>query len=64
MGYEIGDIVLYRINKDTYRHYLILDVIARNSFYDNYTALHLEDGVINYNTVFYMMDKPYMVKVA
>lgn len=61
---QIGDIILYRANKDLYKHMLILDVISRNKFYDVYDILELETGRIHRRSAFYSIDQQYMSKVA
>lgn len=63
-AYQIGDIVLYRANKDLYKHMLILDVIDRKAFYDVYDILELETGRIHMGRIFYSVDQQYMSKVA
>lgn len=62
--YEVGDIVLYRANKDTQKHILILDVIVRKNFYDVYNILELETGRMHMGSIFYSIDQQYMSKVA
>lgn len=63
-AYQVGDIVLYRANKDLERHMLILEVIGFGPCYRIYTALHLEEGRVNKGAVFYDIDAPYLTKVA